>query len=66
MDEINEYNYQAKGFKKFIFHFFIEGSEPERSIKAFDKTERGAKDQVRKYYLGNGCKIKFSNIHECD
>lgn len=63
MKDIHEYNYQAKGFKKFVIDYKIEGYNNEKTLKAFSKTENGAKRQIKSLYPG--MKLQFTHVYEC-
>ena len=65
MEDIHEYNYQQKGYNKYVIDFSFAGESKERTMKAYDKSEIGAKNQLREYWRKNGVKINFTHVYVC-
>ena len=65
MEDIHEYNYQQKGYNKYVIDYTFHGEARERTMKAYDKTETGAKRQLKEYWRKSGVKIDFTHVYVC-
>lgn len=63
MEDIHEWNYQQKGYNKYVIDYTVEGYPHEKTLKAFDRSEAGAKKQIKRLYPG--LNLKFTHIYIC-